>query len=75
MATIIRGKEVAEQVLSQVKADVAALLARGVTPCLAVILVGDDPASHIYVGTGVLTCALPIWQEKREMRGTWHAFA
>ena len=50
MATIIRGKEVAEQVLSQVKADVAALLARGVTPCLAVILVGDDPASRIYVG-------------------------
>ena len=57
MATIIRGKEVAEQVLSQVKADVAALLARGVTPCLAVILVGDDPASHIYVGKKKEKCA------------------
>ena len=49
MATIIRGKEVAEHVLAQVKEDVAALAARGVTPCLAVILVGDDPASQVYV--------------------------
>ena len=49
MATIIRGKDVADHVLSGVKADVAALLARGIEPCLAVILVGDDPASQVYV--------------------------
>ena len=49
MATIIKGKEVAEHVLADVRAGVDALLARGITPCLAVILVGDDPASEVYV--------------------------
>jgi len=49
MATIIKGKEVAEYVLADVRAGVDALLARGITPCLAVILVGDDPASEVYV--------------------------
>ena len=49
MATIIKGKEVAEYVLADVRTGVDALLARGITPCLAVILVGDDPASEVYV--------------------------
>lgn len=57
MATIIRGKEVAEHVLAQVKEDVAALAARGVTPCLAVIIVGDDPASQVYVRKKKEKCA------------------
>lgn len=57
MATIIRGKEVAEHVLAQVKEDVAALATRGVTPCLAVILVGDDPASQVYVRKKKEKCA------------------
>ena len=57
MATIIRGKEVADHVLSGVKADVAALLARGIEPCLAVILVGDDPASQVYVRKKKEKCA------------------
>lgn len=57
MATIIRGKEVAEHVLAQVKEDVAALAARGVTPCLAVILVGNDPASQVYVRKKKEKCA------------------
>jgi methylenetetrahydrofolate dehydrogenase (NADP+)/methenyltetrahydrofolate cyclohydrolase len=47
---ILSGKEVAAKVLAEVKADVAALReATGVQPTLAVILVGDDPASQIYV--------------------------
>ncbi|MBE5785492.1 MAG: bifunctional 5,10-methylenetetrahydrofolate dehydrogenase/5,10-methenyltetrahydrofolate cyclohydrolase [Clostridiales bacterium] len=49
MATLIRGKEVAAEVLKAAKNDVDALLAQGVMPCLAVILVGDDPASRVYV--------------------------
>lgn len=57
MATIIRGKDVADHVLSGVKADVAALLARGIEPCLAVILVGDDPASQVYVRKKKEKCA------------------
>jgi methylenetetrahydrofolate dehydrogenase (NADP+)/methenyltetrahydrofolate cyclohydrolase len=47
---ILSGKEVAAKVLAEVKAEVAALRERtGVQPTLAVILVGDDPASQIYV--------------------------
>ncbi len=57
MATIIRGKDVAEHVLHDVREDVAALAARGITPCLAVILVGEDPASRIYVDRKKEKCA------------------
>jgi methylenetetrahydrofolate dehydrogenase (NADP+)/methenyltetrahydrofolate cyclohydrolase len=47
---ILGGKEVAAKVLAEVKASVAAVRDRtGVTPTLAVILVGEDPASQIYV--------------------------
>ena len=47
---ILSGKEVAAKVLAEVKAGVAALRAKtGVQPGLAVVLVGDDPASQIYV--------------------------
>jgi methylenetetrahydrofolate dehydrogenase (NADP+) / methenyltetrahydrofolate cyclohydrolase len=47
---ILSGKEVAAKVLADVTADVAALRARtGGHPTLAVILVGEDPASQIYV--------------------------
>ncbi|GAB4318339.1 MAG: bifunctional methylenetetrahydrofolate dehydrogenase/methenyltetrahydrofolate cyclohydrolase FolD [Candidatus Zixiibacteriota bacterium] len=50
-ATIIDGKAIAKQVRDDLKARVAALRANGVTPRLAAVLVGDDPASHVYVGT------------------------
>jgi methylenetetrahydrofolate dehydrogenase (NADP+)/methenyltetrahydrofolate cyclohydrolase len=47
---ILSGKEVAAKVLAEVKANVAVLRERtGAQPTLAVILVGDDPASQIYV--------------------------
>src|SRR6267143_686661 len=46
----LHGKPVADKVLAEVKAGVAALKQRtGVEPTLAVILVGEDPASQIYV--------------------------
>lgn len=47
---ILSGKEVAAKVLAAVKANVASITDRtGVTPTLAVILVGEDPASQVYV--------------------------
>ena len=47
---ILEGRAVAAKILAEVKAGVAALTARtGVQPTLAVILVGEDPASQIYV--------------------------
>lgn len=48
-ATRIDGKAIAAQVRGEVKARIEAAAARGVTPGLAVVLVGDDPASHVYV--------------------------
>ncbi|MCR5623090.1 MAG: bifunctional 5,10-methylene-tetrahydrofolate dehydrogenase/5,10-methylene-tetrahydrofolate cyclohydrolase [Treponema sp.] len=49
MAVVINGKEVAEKVKAGVAASVAVLKEKGIVPCLAVILVGDDPASVSYV--------------------------
>jgi methylenetetrahydrofolate dehydrogenase (NADP+)/methenyltetrahydrofolate cyclohydrolase len=48
-ATIIDGQTIAQQVLDEVRNDVERLKSRGVEPGLAVILVGDNPASVSYV--------------------------
>lgn len=55
-ATIIDGVVLSQQVQREVAARVAALKARGVTPGLSVVLVGDDPASAVYVGAKERTC-------------------
>ena len=50
MARIIDGKAIAASLRAEVAGEVATLVARrGVQPGLAVVLVGDDPASHVYV--------------------------
>ena len=49
MATIIDGKALAAQIRLQAKQDVEDLINQGITPGLAVVLVGDDQASHTYV--------------------------
>ena len=49
MATRIDGKATALAVREEVAQRVAALVARGITPGLAVVLVGEDPASQVYV--------------------------
>lgn len=53
---LISGKTIAEAVLEDVKKEVAELTAAGVKPGLAVVLVGDDPASAVYVGTKSKKC-------------------
>jgi methylenetetrahydrofolate dehydrogenase (NADP+) / methenyltetrahydrofolate cyclohydrolase len=55
-ARLIDGNALAQQVRDEVAARVQALRARGVTPGLAVILVGDDPASQVYVKHKVADC-------------------
>ena len=48
-AKIIDGKQVAARCREELKQQVAALRARGIIPGLAVILVGEDPASQVYL--------------------------
>jgi len=55
-AKIIDGNEVARSVRAQWKARVQALKARGVTPGLAVVIVGNNPASRLYVRNKVKAC-------------------
>ena len=56
-AQIIDGKAIAQEVRSEWKVRAEALKARGTTPGLAVIIVGEDAASKIYVGNKVKACA------------------
>jgi methylenetetrahydrofolate dehydrogenase (NADP+)/methenyltetrahydrofolate cyclohydrolase len=55
-AQIIDGKALAAQLRTELKPRVAALARRGLQPGLAVLLVGDDPASAIYVRNKVKAC-------------------
>ncbi len=48
-AKLILGKEVSEEIYGELRERIAALKEKGVTPGLAVVLVGDDPASQVYV--------------------------
>lgn len=62
---IIDGKAVAASVLEECREEVIALKDRGVEPGLAVVLVGEDPASQVYVGSKVKTCGeLGIFSKK-----------
>lgn len=49
VAVIIKGNEVAEKKRAQLKEEVVKLKEQGIVPGLAVILVGEDPASRSYV--------------------------
>jgi methylenetetrahydrofolate dehydrogenase (NADP+)/methenyltetrahydrofolate cyclohydrolase len=53
---IIRGKEIADQIKTEVRTEVEELVQGGVTPGLAFILVGDDPSSKVYVRMKNRTC-------------------
>jgi methylenetetrahydrofolate dehydrogenase (NADP+)/methenyltetrahydrofolate cyclohydrolase len=56
-AKIIDGKAIAQEVRAEWKVRADALKARGITPGLAVIIVGEDPASKVYVANKVKACA------------------
>jgi len=57
MPQIIDGKAISVQIKEEVKEKVTALKAQGKTVCLAVIQVGSDPASSVYVGNKKKACA------------------
>ena len=61
---ILDGIAIAAEIKSEVAAEVRSLAAQGITPGLAVILVGEVPASQIYVRSKVKTCSeLGIFSE------------
>lgn len=53
---IIDGKKIAAEIRAEVKLEVDDLLQQDIQPCLAVILVGENPASKAYVGSKVRAC-------------------
>lgn len=57
MAVIIDGKVVSARVRSDIAAETAELRHKGIIPGLAVIIVGDDPASRVYVNNKKKACA------------------
>lgn len=56
MINIIDGKYVAAQIKSSAALEVIELKKNGINPCLAVIIVGDDPASQVYVRNKKKAC-------------------
>ncbi|MGH9824592.1 MAG: bifunctional 5,10-methylenetetrahydrofolate dehydrogenase/5,10-methenyltetrahydrofolate cyclohydrolase [Blastocatellia bacterium] len=65
------GTAVGKAIKEEVAAEVAEYSKRGLTPGLAAVLVGDDPASHIYVSSKVKTCGeLGIYSDKIELPQT-----
>ncbi len=57
MTTIIDGKKISQEIKDEVKEKVAQLKKKGVSVCLAVIQVGNNPASTVYVGNKKKACA------------------
>jgi methylenetetrahydrofolate dehydrogenase (NADP+)/methenyltetrahydrofolate cyclohydrolase len=82
-AAILDGKAIAQKVRDEVRQEVLVLAQQGVTPGLAVIVVGDDPASHIYVrnkgrachevGITVFDHSLPAQTTAAELRALIHS--
>ena len=54
MAKIIDGKQISKDIKEELKQEVAELASQGRKCCLAVIQVGNDPASSVYVGNKTL---------------------
>jgi methylenetetrahydrofolate dehydrogenase (NADP+)/methenyltetrahydrofolate cyclohydrolase len=57
MSKIIDGKLRAKEIRESLKSEVSALKSKGINPKLSVVLVGDDPASKIYVSNKEKACA------------------
>src|SRR5579862_1919081 len=52
-AKILSGPAIRDQIYTELRAQIEALRAQGIRPGLATVLVGDDPASHVYVNSKV----------------------
>jgi len=67
-AKIIDGKTISEQIKEELTREIAELKKQGIVPGLAVVIVGEDPASKVYVGQKEKACnALGIYSEKHTL--------
>lgn len=57
MAQLIDGKLISTQIKDELREEVSALKEQGIIPCLAVIQIGQDPASSVYVNNKKKACA------------------
>ena len=55
-AKILDGKALSARIKDELKGECAALKEKGINPCLAVIIAGDDPASRVYVNNKKAAC-------------------
>lgn len=79
MAKILSGKTVSERIKEELKLEVKKLNSQGIFPGLAVVIVGDDPASRVYVNSKKKACeeigiyseeyALPVETTEEELLG------
>src|SRR5260370_15597050 len=63
-ARILDGIKIRDEIFAELKMEVAQLAAQGVRPGLAAVLVGENPASQLYVKSKVAACeqlVMPIW--------------
>ncbi|MBQ2754531.1 MAG: bifunctional methylenetetrahydrofolate dehydrogenase/methenyltetrahydrofolate cyclohydrolase FolD [Clostridia bacterium] len=68
MAKILDGKAVSQRIKNELKEEVASLKAKGVSVGLAVVIVGDNPASRVYVNSKKKACEeLGIYSEEHAM--------
>ncbi|MCH5186428.1 MAG: bifunctional methylenetetrahydrofolate dehydrogenase/methenyltetrahydrofolate cyclohydrolase FolD [Oscillospiraceae bacterium] len=70
MAKILNGKEVSQRIREELKGEVEELKKGGINPGLAVVIVGDDPASRVYVNSKKKACGeLGIHSEEYALSG------
>ncbi len=68
--TLLDGKALAARMRAQMAETVAKMKAEGITPGLAVVIVGDDPASRVYVDNKKKDCAqCGIYSEEHALQG------
>ena len=55
-ATVLDGKKIGRLIEEELHNRIISLQSKGVSPHLAVVIVGDDPASHVYVRNKEMAC-------------------
>lgn len=67
-ARVLDGNKIRDEIRAELEEKIRKMMGAGITPGLAAVLVGDNPASHIYVRNKVKTCeSLGLYSEKIEL--------